>query len=118
MKFYASLEAFYSQNEARRRSPEADYGVWCRDDRRGGHCRVSYVQTTGEVYSAYTGGEEQVEVLGVVPPDPDDRVQLGYRRGTLTYYRTLDHLLEGWVDHIHEPGGLAWIRKRLAQFSG
>ena len=108
MNFYPSLEAFYSANEARRRSPEADYGVWWRDDRRSGYCRVSYVRATGEVYAVHIGGQEQVEVLGVVPPDPDDRVQVGYGRG-LTYYRTLDRILEGWTDHCGSMGGLAWL---------
>ena len=48
---YPSLEAFYSENENRRRSTEADYGVWWINDRGWGHCRVSYLQATGEVYA-------------------------------------------------------------------
>ena len=120
MNFYPSLEAFYSANEARRRSPEADYGVWWRDDRRDGSCRVSYVQATGEVYAVHIGGPGQVEILGVVPPDPDDRnsTHLAPRqRLQLTFYRTLDRILEGWAEHCGTMSGLAWVRERLAQAS-
>ena len=114
MNFYPSLEAFYCEKEARRRSPEADYGVWWRDDRRSGYCRVSYVQATGEVYALHIG-DEQVEVLGVVPPDPYGGARITYARGKFKFYQTLDQILGGWVDKMGEPGGLAWIRERLAQ---
>ena len=118
MNFYPSLEAFYSANDARRRSPEADYGVWWRDDRRGGYCGVFYVKATGEVCAVHIGGQEQVEVLGVVSPDPDESVQPGYKRRRLPYYRTLDRILEGWIDHIHQPDGLVWVRERLVRLGG
>ena len=113
MKFYPSLEAFYSANEARRRSPEADYGMRWRDAVNPGDYRVSYVQATGEVYALnnWTG---QLEVLGVIPPDPDERRRDGLPLGR-TYYRTLDRILEGWVDQMRKPGGLAWVRERLAE---
>ena len=102
LKTYANIEAFYTENEERRRSGEADYGCWWTE---AGHTwprwRVSYIQKTGEVYAVQlTGG--RVEVLGVVPPD-DAKV----------YYQTLDHILEGWEDAIHEPGSLDWVRSRL-----
>ena len=113
-KFYPSVEAFYSQNEARRRSPEADYGVWWMDDNRDWPWRVSYVQATGEVYAVKMRGGGQVKVLGIVPPDPDERTRADLRR-QLTYYRTLDRILAGWVNHCGQPGGLAWIRERLAR---
>ena len=114
MKFYASLETFYSENEARRQSPEADYGVWWMDDSKYEHWRVSYVQATGEVYAVKLPGVGEVRVLGIVPPDPDERTRADLRR-QLTYYRTLDRILAGWVNHCGQPGGLAWIRERLAQ---
>lgn len=115
IKIYPSPEAFYSENEARRRSPEADYGVWWWDDRGSGYCcRVSYVKNTGEVYAVHIGGEEQIEVLGVVPADALERTPGGNITSRLTYYRTLDRILEGWVNHMHKPGGLAWVRERLA----
>ena len=110
---YSSLEQFYAANEARRRSPEADYGVWWHDGVRCQFWRVSYVQATGEVY-ARRHQHGQVEVLGVVPPDPDERRSNGLPYGK-TYYRTLDRLLEGWAEHCGRPGGLAWVRDRLAE---
>ena len=108
---YPSLEAFYSENEARRRSPEADYGVWWKDGGSDELWCVSYVQATGEVYAVHIGG---VEILGIVPPDPDERTRGDLRR-ELTYYRTLDRILEGWAEHCGRPGGLAWVRERLSE---
>lgn len=112
MKTYPNIEAFYSENEARRRSGEADYGVWWTNPGRRDHWRVSYIQATGEVYAVrlHDGGE--VEVLGVISPDPDD----GSSRGPQSrYYRTLDRILEGWPEHCIALGGLAWIRTKLSQ---
>ena len=105
MKTYANLDAFYDDNPERRRSGEADYGCWWRDGQSDyPRYRVSYVQKTGEVYAVQLGNEAKVEVLGIVPPD-DDRI----------YYRTLDRILEGWADHIHEPGSLNWVRGKLSE---
>ena len=113
---YPNIEAFYSENEARRRSPESDYGCWWVNDRGTGHCRVSYVQATGEVYAVQHVYDKAVEVLGIVPPDPDERRSNGLPLGR-TYYRTLDRILEGWTEHCGRPDGLAWVRERLAKAS-
>ena len=114
-KVYPSLEAFYSEKGDRRRSPEADYGCWWVNDQGTGHCRVSYVQATGEVYAVQLIYDEAVEVLGVVPPDPDETVRRGFGRTMFPYYRTLDRILEGWSEHCGRPDGLAWVRERLAE---
>lgn len=106
---YPTLEAFYAANEARRRSPEADYGVWWMDGTLAPKHRVSYVQATGEVYAVQLGGEGQVEVLGVVPPDENPT-------GKGRFYTTLDQVLEGWPEHCdNEIGGLSWLRRRLRE---
>jgi len=102
LKTYPNIEAFYAENKERRHSGEADYGAWWTEP---GHSwprwRVSYVHNTGEVYAVQlTGGK--VKVLGVVPPD-NDRI----------YYCTLDRILEGWADVIHEPGSLDWVQAKL-----
>lgn len=103
MKSYANIEAFYAENEERRRSGEADYGAWWTEPNQNWpRWRVSYIQKTGEVYAVQLNGG-QVELLGVVPPD-DARI----------YYQTLDRILEGWADIINEPGSLDWVRARLA----
>ena len=99
---YKNIEEFYAENEERRRSGEADYGCWWTEP---GHSwprwRVSYIQKTGEVYAVQlTGG--QVKLLGVVPPDDAS-----------IYYQTLDRILEGWADVIHELGSLDWVQARL-----
>jgi hypothetical protein len=102
LKIYANLDAFYDENPERRRSGEADYGVhWTEPSNRYSRCRVSYVQKTGEVY-AIDLPSGKVELLGIVPPD-NDRI----------YYRTLDHILEGWESVIFEEGSLNWVREKL-----
>lgn len=102
MKNYVSLTAFYEENPERKSSGEADYGVWWTEPGQPWRqWRVSYIQKTGEVYAfQLTGGK--VQLLGRVPPD-DERI----------YYRTLNRILEGWADIIHEPGSLNWVRERM-----
>lgn len=107
MASYTNLEAFYAQNEARRRSGEADYGVWWMEPERPRmYWRVSYVAATGEVYALqFAGAGGQVEVLGVFPPDEGPN-----------YYKGLDALLEGWADRCGQPGSLAWVKEKLAPY--
>ena len=103
MKTYASIEEFYAENEERRRSGEADYGVfWTVPGQSWPKWRVSYIHNTGEVYAIQLKDGGIVKVLGTVPPD-DDRI----------YYQTLDRILQGWVDAIHHPGSLVWVERKL-----
>ena len=103
MKTYANIEEFYTENEERRRSGEADYGAWWTEPRHNWpHWRVSYIHNTGEVYAVQLSAGGEVKLLGVVPPD-DDAI----------YYCTLDRILEGWADAIHEPGSLEWVERKL-----
>ena len=113
---YPSIEAFYSENEARRRSMETDYGVWWMDENPWPHYRISYVQATGEVYVIQTGDHNEAEgqVLGVVPSDPGSQP---YKTGE-SYYKTLAHILDGWAEHCGKPSGLDWVWERLAPFRG
>jgi hypothetical protein len=106
MLTYESLAEFYEADSRRARSGECDYGVWWRDGKNFPFYRVSYVQSTGEVYAyALTGTiRDRVKVLGSVKPD-DDTI----------YYRTLDAILDGWTDHLHDVDGLSWIRDRIAE---
>jgi hypothetical protein len=100
---YPNIEAFYAENEERRRSGEADYGVWWTvPGFSWPKWRVSYIHNTGEVYAVQLKDAGQVMVLGIVPPD-DDHI----------YYETLNRILEGWVDVIQEPGSLEWLQARL-----
>lgn len=102
MKRYENIDAFYAENEERRNSGEADYGVWWTEaNRNWPRWRVSYIKKTGEIYAVQMN-EGQVELLGVVPPDDAP-----------IYYQTLDRILEGWADIIHELGSLDWLRAKL-----
>ncbi len=121
---FESLESFYSDNPARRRSPEAGYGVHWRLDGWRGTWRVSYVRDTGEVYAVFQGptrpgrlptgevavssGTEEgpVLALGTFPIDEN----AGPRD---IYYRGLEQFLSGWAERCSEPNGLAWMIQRI-----
>ena len=110
-KRFSSLEAFYADDEARRRSGEADYGVWWSEPGVVGNWRVSYVRDTGEIYATLLRGRGQhgrVDILAVVPPDEGRR-----------YYESpeaLNELLSGWADRCGRPDSLSWVRAQLKQY--
>ena len=104
MNTYPNIEAFYSENEARRRSRWVDYGMWWHDGVSAEFWYVSYIQAAGEVY-AVRHQDGQVEVLGIVEPDPEG-----------SYHQTLDRILEGWTEQCGRLNSLPWVRERLAQF--
>lgn len=108
---YPTLEAFYDEDPRRRTSGEADYGCWWQDDRSFPRYRVSYIEATGEVYklALRPGGDGEVQVLAVVPPDPVEEP-----RSRSLYYRTLDRILDGWAEHCGPPDGITWVRRQLA----
>ena len=121
---FKNVEEFYSDNSARRSSPEAGYGVHWRLDGWTGTWRVSYVRDTGEVYAMFQGptqfgrlptgetvvsfGKEEgsVLLLGHFPIDEE----AGPRD---VYYRGLEHLLEGWPERCVQPNGLVWVIEKL-----
>lgn len=84
---YANIEAFYSENEARRLSGEVDFGAWWReDDRDWPVSRVSWITATGEFYAIRSGSAPglptgEVELLGVVRGrDQAEAVMSGWAR--------------------------------------
>jgi hypothetical protein len=104
---YESLRDFYADDDRRRLSGEADYGVhWKLGNNAFPRWRVSYVHETGEVYAValVPGSRDQVVVMGVVPPDEDG----------VTYYDTLDKILHGWEHECGKPGSLDWVMSRLS----
>ena len=106
---YRTLEEFYAADERRRQSGEADYGVnWTMGMTQvvRARYRVSYVRTTGELYSVKSDGGN-VTILGTFPPDEAGPGEI--------YYHSLDAVLEGWPEQGGQPGGLQWVRDRLAQ---
>jgi hypothetical protein len=107
---YPTLEAFYAMNPARKRSPESDYGVmWQEAHRTWPQWRISYIQSTGEVYAVRLGkgSGDAVKVLGIVPADPVDDPVHGI------WYVTLDRILDGWADVDVTHHMLAWVEHRL-----
>ncbi len=105
MRQFKGTAAFYADDPRRRTSAEIDYGVCWQDKRPFPRWRVSYIQTTGEVYRA-AQPDGQVELLGIIRPS----------EGKL-YYLTLDGILEGWPDYCKQPNGIAWIQRRLLAWS-
>lgn len=108
------LEEFYSADERRRQSTELEFGSdWSED---AGRCGVSWVEDTGELYlmrepSAGAWGTGfgdfharhvsehalGIEVLGVVPGRA-----------------AVEAVMSGWEQEMREPGGIAWLRDRVA----
>jgi hypothetical protein len=111
MTEFAGRDEFELDNPWRHFSPESDYGVHWRD---GQHAwpqwRVSYIRDTGEVYAIEQSGLLRVRLLGTVKPD---LVPAG--RDDLTYYRTLDAILDGWADPDVSGFDLGWVAARLAR---
>ena len=63
MQSFKNVGEFYSDNSARRRSPEADYGVHWKLEGWPNSWRVSYVRDTGEIYAVHQG---QIQT-GILP---------------------------------------------------
>ena len=138
MQSFKKVEEFYSNNSARRRSPEADYGVHWKLEGWPNSWRVSYVRDTGEIYAVQQGpmrsgilptgeiiiatsleatrpeanGPEEgpVLLLGHFPWQPGDLEKAGPRD---VYYRGLEKLLEGWPERCVQPNGLVWVIEKL-----
>jgi hypothetical protein len=96
---YSSLSAFYTADQRRVESKEADVGLWWREAADGPLHRAAWVKDTGELYLTRLGPAEQgggeVEVLAVL----DDE----------QYLRSV---LRGWRQQCGRPGSLAWLRER------
>ena len=104
---YTSLAEFYAADMRRELSGESDYGVhWHGPEKADFPCwRVSYIQSTGEVYALELGSRGRVLVLGTIPPDT-------YEPGR-KYYQSLDNILFGWADACLDGEPVTWVRDRL-----
>lgn len=101
-------EAFYSEREERRRSPEHDYGVmWIENARRNWpNWRVSHVVDTDEVIAVRMANPDTVVLLADQIPLDDFAAAM-----------------KGWADGTHKQ--LVWVvraieahRERLASLRG
>ena len=124
MQSFKNVEEFYSNNSARLRSPEADYGVHWKLEGWPNSWRVSYVRDTGEIYAVHQGPirtgilptgeiiiangleEGPVLMLGHFPIDQET----GPRD---VYYHSLEKHLEGWPERCGLPNGLVWVIDKL-----
>ena len=118
-RIFQNMEEFYANNEARRRSGEADYGVWWRTEHSiYPKYRISYIQKTGEIYILEQKNNDRMDpsdsgfvtILGVVPPDDPEIYKI--------YYMTLEQILYGWEFEVEKPNGIQWVRDRLAYYQG
>ena len=104
---YPDLGAFYEADPRRLDTVELDYGMHWRDVDSQDRWRVSYVPSTREIY-ACAEHSGVVILLGAVPPES---VVPGHPA------RTSDLILEGWDSHSRQPGGLNWLRERMADLA-
>jgi hypothetical protein len=112
---------FYNQETdvgmARSRSGESDFGVWWRSSNQGFPVyRISVVHATGEVI-AVRSDTDDYEVLGSVTHDGKLIHDPPYYRpecGDDCAYAAAERLFDGWADKCGSPGGLEWIKERLA----
>lgn len=130
---FPDIERFYDAHpdpQARRFSPEVDFGVWWRLGRNNitsSTWRVSLVVNTGELYAVRLGGHGIDYVRS--PKDPIEEgeyVQVGANltvvllanlRCTGDASRALaDYLLDGWADAIQQRDSLIWLVDRLGDY--
>lgn len=108
---FVSLEEFYSADERRRHSGEADYGIYWWDGLQG-HSdtwRVSAVAQTGEIYA------ELEHVLREPYPEFAPVVLLGTFeiQGADYPYEDADRILAGWNLKCGESSSLQWVLDRV-----
>ncbi len=113
---YEAIAAWHGQDERRRRSPEADYGINGSDGQTAQVYRVGYLTDTGEVFAVgLMPPVAPVEVLGgVVEQEGHMTFDPGLPR--IKQSRTLDAVLEGWIEQCGlRVNGLQWIRERISR---
>ena len=103
---FPNQDEFWLDDMRRMISAEADFGVFWRGGGTQTLHRVSYIQDTGEVYSAAETGAREVRILGIVPADPVTP------RGSI-WYQNLDEILRDWADLTVTGGRIEWITARL-----
>lgn len=112
---FPSVDALYSADERRRRSPEWDYGVHWRTsaDRPWPRWRVSWIVETGDLYAACAVvGRPAAILLGNVPPYGDYPHSAGIEAwGRFRRAQTVERVLDGWAEA--DPPLLAWVVERL-----
>ena len=114
-----SLEAFYTDDRRRGRSPKVQYGAaWSVASDPTAVYAVTYVEKSNEIcavrYRRLPGG------LRLDPTDPlSDSIVSD--AGTVEVFgwaddrEALDRALTGWQEHMDGPDSLSWVRTRLAQ---
>lgn len=115
---FESVEAFYADDERRRRSPELDYGVWWRH--RGIVYRVTWVEATGELIAVQLSAPR---TQALVDPDkawPVGIAVIGGTAGSVYLLARLDvprdeleQRLDGWADVCGGDGSLGWLLDRI-----
>ncbi len=124
MQSFKNVEEFYSDNPARRRSPEAGYGVHWKLEGSPNSWRVSYVRDTGEIYAVQQGPIQSGilptgEIIITTGPEEGPVLLLGHfpideEAGPYdVYYHGLEHFLEGWPERCVQPNGLVWVMEKL-----
>ncbi len=113
---YAANAAWRGQDERRRRSPEAGYGITWSDGHTPQAYRVGHLTDTGGVSAVgLMPPVAPVEVLGVVV-EPERHVTFDFGLPGLEQSRTLDSALEGWSEPCGpRVNGLQCVWERISR---
>lgn len=98
---FASVDDFYAEDPARRRSPEVYYGGPWRTVQFGPAYRAAWLPGTGELFVVRLGspaaGGGRVEVLAHVPGPG-----------------AIAEMLRGWQDAVGTFDSIRWLHARVA----
>lgn len=108
------IEGFYEQNEARRSSPEIEFGSrWT--DAAGNEYELSWVEATGELYLMLEPDAHVTEdAFGDFIAGPEVTADMSVV--VIATVETTDELavrLDGWQEAESRPNSLAWLAERL-----
>jgi len=96
-----SKDQFYKDpvlGEARRRSPELDFGVWWREAWAVPTYRISWVEDTGEVIAVENRNDQagdRYEIIGKTEPKNREAIE---------------NKLKGWAEKCGGLHSLSWVR--------
>jgi hypothetical protein len=109
------IEAFYSENEARRNSAEFEFGSeWT--DKNDNVYELSWVEATGELY-VMLGPEATVltdQLFGdaLAYEEPIDGLLVKIL-ATITTVEEVEETLIGWEDAMLKPNSIDWLLERF-----
>jgi hypothetical protein len=117
---FESIEAFYRDDEARRLSPELDFGVWWKW--RGVVYRLTWLDDTGELIAVqlsapvvrtipFDGKSIAYAGVAIIGGEPETVYVLDVIHGR----DEIERVLAGWSEVCGEPDSIDWVRRALEE---